>query len=450
VSSIICDKLTHPAKIGSSTRKGNTFMLDHLYQGIAWLKGYPEAYTASLGVALLLVAGFSTWILKVICINGIYGLFSKTPLVQTFKQLPTQVITNILHVIPAMIIMYGVPNIPGLPKTFSTVVENVSSAFIVMTIGFAVCGVLDMINTAYQTRTRATQRTIKGYIQIAKIVIYCLTGILCIAAMIDKSPLILFSGLGAIAAVAMFIFQSTITSFVANLMISTTEVIRLGDWIEVPQYNANGDVIDIALSFISIKNFDATISTIPIRHFVDGSSFKNYRGMRESGSRRIMRSIFIDQNTIGFLSSQDKAALSRFTLLRDYLSAKDKEITEWNKHLADAGMDEVNTRRITNIGTFRAYLEHYLKSHHGINQSMTLMVRQLDPTPTGLPLQLYCWCNTTVWTDYERIMSDIFDHVIAILPEFGLSVHQSPSGVDIRALKGDLPAELGLSHVRSA
>lgn len=425
-------------------------MLDHLYQGITWLKAYPEAYTASLGIALLLLAGFSTWILKIIFIKGLYRLFSHSPVVQTFKQLPTQVITYILHVIPAMIIMYGVPNIPGLGKSFSTVVENISTAFIIMTLGFAVCGVLDMINTAYQTRTRATQRTIKGYIQIAKIVIYCLTAILCFSAMIDKSPLILFSGLGAIAAVAMFIFQSTITSFVANLMISTTEVIRLGDWIEVPQYNANGDVIDIALSFISIKNFDATITTIPIRHFVDGSSFKNYRGMRESGSRRIMRSIFIDQNTIGFLSAQDKVALSRFTLIRDYMSVKEIEITEWNKQLADAGMDEVNTRRITNIGTFRVYLEHYLKNHQGINPSMTLMVRQLDPTPTGLPLQLYCWCNTTVWTDYERIMSDIFDHVIAILPEFGLSVHQSPSGVDIRGLRDDLPAKLGLSDVRSA
>lgn len=411
-------------------------MFEHVYQAIAWLKGYPEAYSASMGAALLLVAGLSTFILKFIFINGIYRLFSQSAVVQTFQQVPTKVIARILHVVPAMTIMYGVPYIPEISKAVATVIANLCSAFIVLTLALALCGVLDMINTAYQTRPRATQRTIKSYIQICKIVVYCLTTILCIAALVDKSPLIMFSGLGALAAVAVLVFQSTLHSLVASIQISSSEIVRLGDWIEVPQFNANGDVIDIALHQILVKNHDLTLSAIPTRAIVEGS-FKNYSYMRQSGGRRVMRSIFIDQNSVRFLSQDDKKSLSRFTLLRDYLALKERDIKLWNQQLPEAEQDEVNQRRLTNLGTFRAYLEQYLRKHPGVHLGMTLMVRQLDPTPTGLPVQIYVFTNTTVWVDYERIQGDIFDHVISILPEFGLRVHQQPSGVDVRALRPD-------------
>ena len=411
-------------------------MFDHVYQAIAWLKGYPDAYSAGMGAALLIFAALSTFLLKVIFINGIYRLFSQSPLVQTFQQLPTKVISRILHVVPALSIMYGVPYIPEISKTISTIIANLCSAFIVLTLAMALCSVLDMINTAYQSRTRATQRTIKSYIQICKIVVYCVTTILCIAALVDKSPLIMFSGLGALAAVAVLVFQSTLHSLVASIQISSSEIVRLGDWIEVPQFNANGDVIDIALHQILVRNHDFTLTTIPTRAIVEGS-FKNWRGMRECGGRRIMRSLFIDQNTVGFLTPEEKTDLSRFSLLRDYLIEKDREINAWNEKLPEAGKDEVNQRRLTNLGTFRAYLEQYLRNHPGVHQGMTLMVRLLDPTPTGLPVEIYVFANTTAWVDYERIQGDIFDHVISILPEFGLSVHQSPSGVDLRALRPD-------------
>ena len=411
-------------------------MFDHVYQAIAWLKGYPDAYSASMGAALLIFAALSTFLLKFIFINCIYRLFSHSALVKTFQQLPTKVISRILNVVPAFSIMYGIPYIPEISKTISTIIANLCSAFVVLTLAMALCSVLDMINTAYQSRPRATQRTIKSYIQICKIGVYCLTAILCVAALIDKSPLIMFSGLGALAAVAVLVFQSTLHSLVASIQISSSEIVRLGDWIEVEQFNANGDVIDIALHQILVRNHDFTLTTIPTKAIVEGS-FKNYRGMRECGGRRIKRSLYIDQNSVGFLSPEEKAALSRFSLLRDYLVEKEREINTWNQKLPESGQDEVNQRRLTNLGTFRAYLEQYLRHHPGVHQDMTLMVRLLDPTPTGLPVEIYVFANTTAWVDYERIQGDIFDHVISILPEFGLSVHQSPSGVDLRALRPD-------------
>jgi miniconductance mechanosensitive channel len=199
----------------------------------------------------------------------------------------------------------------------------------------------------------------------------------------------------------------------------------------MPQLNADGDVIDIALHTVKVQNWDKTITSIPTKRFIS-DSFKNWRGMQESGGRRIKRSLYLDQQSVHFLDAEERKRLYRFNLLEEYLVNKRKEIDEWNAKLAERGQEPVNTRRVTNIGTFRAYVERYLRSHPGVHQRMTLLVRQLSPTADGLPLEIYCFTNTVAWAEYEAIQSDIFDHLLAILPEFGLRVFQHPSGGDMR------------------
>ncbi|MDP3714990.1 MAG: mechanosensitive ion channel family protein, partial [Burkholderiales bacterium] len=292
---------------------------------------------------------------------------------------------------------------------------------------------LDVANDLYRRRPDAASKPIKGYLQVVKLVIYVLATVLIIATLIDRSPLILLSGLGAMAAVLMLVFQDTLLSLVASVQISSNDMVRVGDWIEMPQLNADGDVIDIALHTVKVQNWDKTITTIPTKRLIT-ESFKNWRGMSESGGRRIQRSLLIDQNSVRFFSAAERECLHRFALLREHLEEKEREIGEWNARLEAQGRDPVNARRLTNLGTFRIYVDSYLRNHPGIHQGMTTLVRQRNPGPTGLPLEIWCFTNTTVWGEYEAIQSDIFDHLLAIIPEFGLRIFQAPGGADIRRL----------------
>ncbi|MGV3593115.1 MAG: mechanosensitive ion channel family protein, partial [Gammaproteobacteria bacterium] len=218
---------------------------------------------------------------------------------------------------------------------------------------------------------------------------------------------------------------------VASVQISSNDIVRVGDWIEMPQLNADGDVIDIALHTVKVQNWDMTITTIPTKRMIT-ESFKNWRGMQQSGGRRIKRSLLLDQQSVHFLSDGESRHLAGVRLLDSYLREKLDEITAWNATLEESGRTPLNTRRITNIGTFRVYVERYLRSHSGVRQDMTLIVRQLAPTADGLPLEIYCFTNTVAWVPYEKIQSDIFDHLLAIVPEFGLRVFQHPGGQDVR------------------
>ncbi|MDT4852653.1 Miniconductance mechanosensitive channel YbdG [compost metagenome] len=316
--------------------------------------------------------------------------------------------------------------------------RNVCSAFIVLTIALAISGVLSLVNLIYQRRPDANLKPIKGYVQVVKILVFAIAAILMVATLIDRSPLILLSGLGAMAAVLMLIFQDTLLSLVASVQISSSDIVRVGDWIEMPQSNADGDVIDIALHTVKVQNWDKTITSIPTKRFIS-DPFKNWRGMQESGGRRIKRSLYLDQTSIGFLNQDEISRLQRFKLLGQYLASKQSELLSWNSALAEDGQEPANTRRVTNIGTFRAYVEHYLRQHPGIHQGMTQLVRQLSPTADGLPLELYCFTNSIAWGRYESIQADIFDHLLAILPEFGLRVFQHPSGADMRELRSGPP-----------
>jgi len=411
-----------------------THMSDDLAGWLDWLRAHPELQTLLASATLIFAAWLSNWIVKRILVRGLYRLLRHT---RDGELQDFGIIKRLSNIVPALVLSLGVTTVPGLPEAAVTVVQNVCGGFIVLTIALALGAVLDIINVVYQRRPDARLHPIKGYLQVVKIVIYAIATILIIATLIDRSPLILLSGLGAMAAVLMLIFQDTLLSLVASVQITSNDLIRVGDWVEMPQLNADGDVIDIALHTVKVQNWDKTITSIPTKRFIS-DSFKNWRGMQESGGRRIKRSLYLDQQSVHFLDADERKRLYRFSLLEDYLVNKRKEIDEWNAKLAERGQDPVNTRRVTNLGTFRAYVERYLRAHPGVHQNMTLMVRQLSPTADGLPLEIYCFTNTVAWTQYEAIQSDIFDHLLAILPEFGLRVFQHPSGGDVRDWRDSL------------
>ena len=404
-----------------------------------WLENYPHLYTIIGLSLLLLVAWVANWIVKRILVRGVYRVLKTSHLGRYSSLAESPFIRRMANIVPALILSAGIVIIPNISDVIITVVQNVTTAFIVLTIALGLGSLLTIVNDAYNKRPDAHLKPIKGYIQVIKIAIFAIATILMIASLLDRSPLILLSGLGAMAAVLLLIFQDTLLSLVASVQISSNDLIRVGDWIEMAPLNADGDVIDIALHTVKVQNWDKTISVIPTKRFLT-DPFKNWRGMQESGGRRIKRSILIDQQSIHFLSDDERKRLHRFNLMDEYLHKKQKDIDEWNQKLAEWGKEPVNTRRITNIGSFRAYVTNYLRNHPSIHQNYTLMSRQLEPTANGLPLEIYCFTNTTNWIEYEGIASDIFDHLLAILPEFGLRVFQQPSGFDMRELRPRMPS----------
>ncbi len=345
---------------------------------------------------------------------------------------PAPIAARLANIVPALIIASGIAAVPHLAPSVAIVVGNVVSASIILFAAMAIGEALGLANQLYEQRPESANRPIKGYVQVLKILLYAGAAILIVAALMEQSPLLLLSGLGAMAAVLMLVFKDTILSLVASVQLTSNDMLRVGDWIEMPQLNADGDVIDIALHTIKVQNWDKTITTIPTHRLI-AESFKNWRGMAESGGRRIKRALLLDQNCIRFLSTGERRELGRIALIRDYLDRKQDELGEWNARLGDAGREPANARRVTNIGTFRAYVVAYLRARTDIADGMTLIVRQLAPTPQGLPLEIYCFTGTTAWSDYEDIQSDIFDHLLAILPAFHLRPFQEPSGRDLQA-----------------
>lgn len=403
------------------------------------LNQHPQLQTLIATLGLITLAVLANWLVKHILVRGFYNVLNRMGGAQ---KKDFGVVKRLSHIVPALIISSTIGIVPGLPEAAVAVVKNVAGGFIILTIALALGAILEIINMLYMRRKNAHLKPIKGYLQVIKIIIYAIASILVVATLIDRSPLILLSGLGAMAAVLMLIFQDTLLSLVASVQISSGDMIRVGDWVEMPQLNADGDVIDIALHTVKIQNWDKTITTIPTKRFIS-DSFINWRGMQESGGRRIKRSLFIDQHSIHFLSAEELEHLKRFNLMKGYFDNKISELNQWNKeHIQSSEGDSIDSRKLTNIGTFRAYVDFYIRNHPGIHQrGMTLMVRQLSPTSEGLPLEIYCFTNTTAWTEYEGIQSDIFDHLLAIAPEFNLRVYQAPSGSDVRALGQRINAE---------
>lgn len=399
---------------------------------IAYFDAYPLAAVAAGLLTLVAAAAVAHWITIEVLLRSIRRGLSRVGLGQVGENL-RPVSVRLARIVPTFIIYHGVQTVPHLSPAVVLVTRNVAAAFMILTLVMAIAAALTLVNTIYSRRPEAASRPIKGYLQVVKIILFVIATILILATLSDQSPLLLLSGMGAMAAILMLVFKDTILSLVASVQLTSNDMLRVGDWIEMPELNADGNVIDIALHTVKVQNWDKTITTIPTWRLIS-ESFKNWRGMEESGGRRIMRALLIDQASVRFLGAAECERMRRFTLIDNYLSLKQDELEAWNGSRLSADGDAVNARRVTNIGTFRAYVAAYMKAHSGINQTMTQMVRQLAPTPQGLPLEIYGFTATTSWIAYEGIQSDIFDHLIAILPEFGLQLYQQPSGRDVTRL----------------
>ena len=341
---------------------------------------------------------------------------------------------RLVQVLPALIVFVGVPFVPGLPEGVVQLMRNVAMGYMVLMLTLALTALLSAASTIYTALPVAKDRPLKGFVQLAQIVVWVFGGVMMIAAVLDRSPLLLLSGFGAMTAILLLVFKDTILSLVASVQLTAQDMVRVGDWIEMPQFGADGDVVDVQLHTVKVQNWDKTITTIPTHRLIT-DSFKNWRGMSQSGARRIKRAIHIDVSSIRFQTQDEVDHFTRFALLESHIENKEQELADYNKGLETEVDSEVNRRRLTNVGTFRAYAYNYLKNHPKIHKGMTLMVRQLGPGPEGLPLEIYCFTSTTEWAVYEDIQSDIFDHLLAIVPEFGLRLYQKPAGSDLANLK---------------
>jgi miniconductance mechanosensitive channel len=339
------------------------------------------------------------------------------------------VMDRISLLIPLIILHSFLSYLPGSFEIYNRIFTGLSILIIILTIGALLTGV----NLIYKTMSISEKHPIKSYIQILKLILYIMGGLTIIAIMMGKSPMVLVSGLGAMTAILLLVFRDTILSFVASLQITSNDLLKVGDWIESPSFGADGDVIDIALHTVKIQNWDKTFTVIPTHKLID-NSFKNWRGMSQSGGRRIKRSINIDMTSVRFCNEDEISKFNQFDVLKNYVNNKNNELKSYNNNL-NSNLDIlVNGRRMTNLGTFRAYIESYLKSHAKIHKEMTLLVRQLKPGNIGIPIEIYCFTNDINWNNYEAIQADIFDHLLAVIPEFGLRVYQNPSGNDFQKL----------------
>jgi len=360
---------------------------------------------------------------------------SKTASVLDDIMVEKGVFSALAHLVPAMILRFSTPVLfAPFPHLRIAVRALVSVYFIIIALMVA-DAVINAATEAYGKQTAARRLPIKGFAQALKLLIFILGIVLILSVTFGKSPIFFLSGIGALTAILLLVFRDAILGLVAGIQLSVNDMVQTGDWIEMPKHDADGEVIDVSLTTVKVQNWDKTITSIPSYELVS-SSFKNWRGMTDAGGRRIKRSLFIDVQTIRFA---DHAMLEKFlgiNLLKTYLAEKLAEIEKENDK-AEMG-DLINSRRLTNIGTFRAYCLEYLRSNPNIHQGMTVMVRHLAPTSEGLPLEIYVFTRDTRWANYENIQADIFDHLLGILPEFGLSAFQKPGSADIRSLSGGL------------
>jgi len=395
----------------------------------------------TLGLLILLVAAFALGrLVRFIVLSAMKALGRQPALFWLNDFLHNKVFHRLAQVTPSLVIQFGLNLVPELNPTASHVLGNVALAFTILFMMLTVGALLNAMLDIYARTEHARTRSIKGYVQLAKMILYVFAAIIIVATLIDRSPLLLLSGLGAMSAVILLVYKDTLLSFVASVQLTSNDMLRVGDWIEMPQVGADGDVVDITLHTVKVQNFDKTIVSIPTWRLMS-ESFKNWRGMQASGGRRIKRALFIDASGVRFIAEAEEQKLTQVRLLTDYLGRKKAELKAWNEAQGNVAELSANRRRITNIGTFRAYALAYLKSHPDIHPDMTCMVRQMEATAQGVPLEIYCFTRTTSWVDYERIQGDIFDYLLAVLPEFGLSLYQQPSGTDMR---------LGLASVRAA
>ncbi|OGI12022.1 MAG: hypothetical protein A2Y40_07805 [Candidatus Margulisbacteria bacterium GWF2_35_9] len=330
---------------------------------------------------------------------------------------------RIVFLVPAFIFY----NFSYILPSISIIIKRLSLSFSVLIITLGLDSLISVLNDIYEAY-RGSHRPIKVYLQSFKLFLYGSCIIIMASILMNKSPWVFISSVGAMTAILLLIFKNTLLSFVATIQLGQNNLIQIGDWIQLDKYGADGDVVDISLHTVTVQNWDKTLTSIPTFKLIE-EPFINWKGMTESGGRRIKRNLYIDLNSIHICTSDELERYKKFYYLKDYIIKKEAELHEFNKsRQIDMKTTLINGRRMTNIGTFRAYIEAYLADHPSIRKDMTFLIRQLEPCDHGLPIQIYVFTNTTVWSDYERIQADIFDHLLAVTREFNITLFQQPSG----------------------
>ncbi len=388
---------------------------------------------ASTIIILLLLAFISYWITKRFMVHIIEMVFKRSKNTWDDALIQHGFVRRLSYLMPIIVIYLSadflLPQQTLAPEFF----KRFAMVFFVLSGVWMLDSILLAIRDIYSKSDMASRRPIRFYLDVVKIVAYIMAGIFIISILTDKSPWGVLSILGGFTVVLMLVFKDTILGFVASIQLSGHDMIRIGDWIEMPKYGADGDVIEVSINTVKVRNWDKTITTIPTYGLVS-DAFKNWRGMSESGGRRIKRALHIDMSSIKFCTDEMLERFNKFDFIKNYIAGKQEEIIEYNKEHETDTSQLINGRRQTNIGVFRAYIIAYLKNHPKIHQDMTFLVRHLEPKQYGLPVQIYVFSNDQAWANYEAIQADIFDHLLAALPEFGLRVFQNPTGYDFKSL----------------
>lgn len=383
-------------------------------------------------ILLLFILSFFSWYLtKILIVRFVHKIFLKTKVIWDDVLIEKKVFEKISYLVPAFIIVFIAPYIFGdFPKVIAFVII-LSNIFIVLVIIRIATAVLTVFDEIVSNTLILKDKPITSYIQVLKIVVYFIGGILILSLILGKSPFYFLGAMGAMTAILLLIFKDTILGFVASIQMSVYDMVRVGDWISMPKYDADGDVMSINLNTVKVQNWDKTITTIPTYAFIT-DSFKNWRGMSDSGGRRIKRAIYLKVSSFQFCDEKMLSQFKKYKLIQDYIITKENDVQKSNSKILDDEIVSVNIRRLTNIGVFRIYAEKYITAHPDINEEMIIMVRQLETTSKGLPLEIYCFSSEKEWLQYENIISDIFDHLLTITSEFELEVFEEPTGNDFR------------------
>ena len=372
-------------------------------------------------------------------VHGVRKLVERTRVKWDDTLFSVPVLKRMCHVLSAILLAVVLPVVFETDSAERVVVMRFMQVYIIITVLRFVNALLYAAFHIAASRPVWQNKPIKGLRQTAQGIVLLISVILIISILLGKSPTILLTGLGASAAVLMLIFRDSILGFVSGIQLSANDMLKVGDWISVPKYGADGNVEEVSLTTVKIRNWDNTIVMLP-PYLLTTDSFTNWHAMQLSGGRRVMRSVLIDMTSVCFCTPEMLDHYRTIDLLRDYIDQTERRVEEYNaEHGFQSGERRINGLHQTNLGVFRAYLVRYLQNEVPVNKDMTLMVRQMQPTETGLPMQLYFFTDTVDWIVYEGIQSDVFDHVLAVIPEFGLRVFQNPSGADIASLRDTAP-----------
>jgi len=407
-------------------------MTDYLTQLIAKFQPITQYIwldSVILVVIMLVISIIVDKIDRRILINLLHRLLGKTAPSALELLEKHQALAKIAAIIPLLIISSFSPVALSPYPALSSIISTICHLAILMKMASFIFALLDVTLDIGRARGLNKKLPIKSINQLVKLFVFLIVAVISISTLLGKSPLYFLSGLGAMTAVLLLVFKDTILGFVAGVQLAANQMVSRGDWIEMPKYGADGEVLEVALTTVQVQNWDKTITMIPTYALIS-DSFKNWRGMEQAGGRRIKRSIRLDVNSIHFMDQSLIQHLMKIDSISDYLTSKQVEINEQNQTLTSDLTINANGRKLTNVGTFRAYLEYFLKNHPKVSQEMTLIVRQLPADENGLPIELYLFCSDIRWAAYEAIQADLFDHIYAVLPEFNLRAFQSPSGFD--------------------